>query len=134
MNKDQLVTGAIYEVQSRNLAAGAYDGNEGFIGIRTKFDDEYLFTEYLCREQGGTQIPFDTVQVIRQIGTVPDEIPLLTQLGTVCVTCNQPTRWSGPPAPAPWVCDGGCANPCPKAVENTALFDVLQQAVQQLNT
>lgn len=41
------VHGAIYKLHSRNLSYGAYDKEaQGFIGIRQKFGDRYLFTEY----------------------------------------------------------------------------------------
>jgi hypothetical protein len=42
----QLIKGRIYKITCRNLSYGVYDGQGGFIGIRQKFDDRYLFTEY----------------------------------------------------------------------------------------
>ena len=38
--------GFLYEIHSRNLDFGVFDGNDGFIGIREKFGKRYLFTEY----------------------------------------------------------------------------------------
>lgn len=41
----QLVRGRVYIIQSRNLSIGVWDGERGFIGIRTKFRERYLFKE-----------------------------------------------------------------------------------------
>ena len=38
--------GYLYKISSRNLNLGIYDGDYGFLGIRTKFGYRYLFTEY----------------------------------------------------------------------------------------
>lgn len=42
---DQLVKGRVYKIKSRNLKIGVWDGIKGFIGIRTKFREQYLFKE-----------------------------------------------------------------------------------------
>lgn len=41
-----LVKGRVYKIESRNLNFGVYDGALGFTGIREKFGDRYLFTEF----------------------------------------------------------------------------------------
>lgn len=41
-----LVKGRIYKIESRNLKYAVYDGALGFTGIRTKFGERYLFTEF----------------------------------------------------------------------------------------
>ena len=41
-----LIVGRVYRLRSRNLKIGIYDGDMGFIGIRTKFGNRFLFTEY----------------------------------------------------------------------------------------
>lgn len=39
--------GYLYRIHSRNLRVGIYNKKvKGFIGIREKFDDKFLFTEY----------------------------------------------------------------------------------------
>lgn len=44
---DQMEPRRVYRLQSRNLLAGVWNPEtRGFIGIRRKFDSEYLFTEY----------------------------------------------------------------------------------------
>ena len=43
----ECVHGGLYKISSRNLAFGVYDEkHQGFVGIREKFGNEYLFTEY----------------------------------------------------------------------------------------
>lgn len=50
--------GYTYRISSRNLAFGVYDERkQGFVGIRTKFGDRYLFVEY----HYDTAAPFGTV-------------------------------------------------------------------------
>lgn len=58
--------GHIYELHSRNLARGVFDGETGFVGIRTKFGSRYLFTEY-HHETGpphGTALPLHHLDVL----------------------------------------------------------------------
>ena len=55
--------GYVYELSSRNLLVGLFDGDAGFIGIRKKFGNLYLFTEY----HWDTGPPFGTVQPLKQI-------------------------------------------------------------------
>lgn len=44
---EQLVPGGVYRIRSRNLIVGVWwPEAKGFIGIRTKFGDRYLFTEF----------------------------------------------------------------------------------------
>jgi hypothetical protein len=39
--------GYLYSIKARNLDAGIFDKNSsGFLGIRSKFGDEFLFEEY----------------------------------------------------------------------------------------
>lgn len=63
--------GYVYKIHSRNLSYGVYDGNEGFIGIREKFGDRYLFTEYHY-DQGA---PYGTVKPFEEICELPSDIP-----------------------------------------------------------
>lgn len=97
--KDDLERGGIYEIRSRNLLVGAYNGDRGFIGIREKFGDEYLFTEY--GPEGGT------VGVVKSLlGKVPEEIELREyDEGLWCHTCGKPG--TGYPNDT---CEGGCSD------------------------
>lgn len=55
-----------------------YLGNGMFAGARYKFGETYIFIEYLAREHGGTNTPFDTVTPLRRIGSVPRRVPAPT--------------------------------------------------------
>lgn len=51
--------GGLYKIHSRNLSIGVFNEDaKGFIGIRNKFDYDYLFTEF----HWDTGPPFGTVQ------------------------------------------------------------------------
>ena len=70
--------GRVYQIQSRNLTFGVYDGEEGFIGIREKFGHRYLFTEYHW-DQGP---PHGTVSGQRDLGIdLPADISPKESLG-----------------------------------------------------
>jgi len=119
--------GEVWRIRSRNLTIGVFDGDEGFIGIRTKFESRLLFTEYLAREHGGTKhLPFDTVTPIERVGQVPEGIEITDHLGSVCQCGSTSIRWTGPPAPAPWECDD-CDEPLSFRKPNNPLFDYLDK-------
>lgn len=109
----------VYRIKSRNLQVGVFDGETGFIGIRNKFDNQYLFTEHLFTPTSGTVHP------IRLLTHLPDQYALAESLGSRCVLCNKRARWTGPPAPAPWNCEGGCPDPAPAGVPNADLHNFL---------
>lgn len=64
----------LYRIQSRNLITGVYrEESGGFIGIRTKFDDHYLFQEFHW-DTGGHH---GTVRPIEALGVkIPDGMHL----------------------------------------------------------
>lgn len=74
---EHCLKGHLYRVHSRNLSLAVYDGDEGFIGIRTKFKDRYLFTEYHY-DQGA---PFGTVFPLEEIEKLPDGIEAVESYG-----------------------------------------------------
>lgn len=39
------IQGRVYKIRCRNLAYGVWNGRDGFIGIRQKFNSRFLFTE-----------------------------------------------------------------------------------------
>jgi hypothetical protein len=62
-----------YKIYSRNLIFGVFNvKNSGFIGIREKFGEEYLFTEY----HYDTGSPFGTVTPKEKLIKAPDDIEL----------------------------------------------------------
>jgi hypothetical protein len=71
--------GYIYKISSRNLRLGVYDGNQGFIGIREKFDTLYLFTEFHY-DQGP---PYGTVFPMTKLTPLTEGIQLRESLDTV---------------------------------------------------
>jgi len=64
--------GTVYKLSSRNLHYGVYDGDEGFIGIRQKFGDFFLFTEYHY-DQGA---PFGTAKPLKEVTQLPEGITI----------------------------------------------------------
>jgi hypothetical protein len=53
--KTELIDRRVYRLQSRNLLVGVWVAErDGFIGVREKFGDEYLFTEYHLEGNGAT--------------------------------------------------------------------------------
>lgn len=141
LTRNELWKGCAYEIKSRNLIVGVYDGDEGFIGIREKFGDEYLFTEYLARELGGTKRPFDTVRPVAYMATLDEGIELVTTLGTACDTCGKRAWFVQDPQIQSgrtwgwWECEGRCfvideERTLPRAVPNQVLFDILRELEQ----
>lgn len=147
---DQLVEGQVYRIYSRNLVIGVWvphsevGFDNGFIGIREKFGDEYLFTEY-HHDTGGHYGTVGAAEPILVDGAplmVPDGIPLRERFGSVCTVHRLPVEFREnvrEPATRP---DGsrvgrgdwfhvGEEQPMerpdgPIAVSNTALYDFLK--------
>ena len=67
---DQCKERFLYKIHSRNLKYGVFNGKSGFIGIRFKFETEYLFTE-LHWDVGP---PYGTVRPFNEICKIPDDI------------------------------------------------------------
>lgn len=85
---DECVRGHLYRLRSRNLVLGVFDGREGFVGLRYKFDDEpFLFTEYHY-DRGA---PFGTARPEEALGPCPVK-DLRESLGTQCV-CGRPCHY-----------------------------------------
>lgn len=79
----------IYQIASRNLRVGVWDGTNGFIGIREKFDSRFLFTEYhwdLSQHHG-------TVRPIRLIGTLPGRIEIRCYNDRCCSDHERPIAY-----------------------------------------
>lgn len=137
----ECIDGHLYRIQSRNLAFGVFKKSDnGFVGIREKFDSHFLFTEYHW-DQGP---PFGTVQPVEDLGPCPIT-ELREHLGTVCTAHQRPafydeTRPNVKPEtthPGTWV-HVDDKSPLalsekdhPRAVANTELFEWLQQQEQK---
>lgn len=71
--------GFLYKIESRNLNFGVFNSvNNGFIGIRYKFGDKFLFTEYHWE----TGEPFGTVKPLEELHRIPENILLVEHLGS----------------------------------------------------
>ena len=80
----------LYRINSRNLLSGVYrSATGGFIGIRAKFGDLYLFEEY--HHDNG--MPFGTVFPLEELEKLPDGILLKESLGSFCSKCEIPTAY-----------------------------------------
>lgn len=92
------IKGRLYKFNARNFFVGVYDGDQGFIGIRTKFGGRFLDTEYHW-DQGP---PYGTVREVEDTGIdCPTDIRLRTDLGTVDRITGRPMEFDRP------VKDGG---------------------------
>lgn len=70
---DQCVHGGLYRIFSRNLSLGVFnEGSKGFIGVREKFGDRYLFTEY----HFDTGAPHGTVFPKELLEMIPDSMEI----------------------------------------------------------
>lgn len=82
------VKGRVYTIGCRNLRFGVFNGKDGFIGIRTKFRERFLFTEFHW-DQGR---PYGTVFRIAEYKeglNVPEEVVVATDLGTEDASTNR---------------------------------------------
>ena len=70
---EECIERRLYKIKCRNLTHGVWNGKDGFIGIRTKFNQKYLFTEL----HWDTGEPYGTVREAIDTGIdVPDGIEL----------------------------------------------------------
>jgi len=82
---------ALYRIYSRNLSFGVFSkASRGFVGIREKFGDLYLFTEF----HWDTGPPFGTVHPKEKLEMLPEEMSLLESLGTVGEKSRRPMEFS----------------------------------------
>lgn len=80
----------LYRIFSRNLSFGVYHAETGgFFGLRTKFNDVYVFEEY-HRENAA----FGTVSPKEELPErLPDEIPNKEYLGSACSRCRKSVEY-----------------------------------------
>lgn len=91
---DKLDERRVYRFKARNFFLGVWNGRRddlcGFIGVRTKFDSVYLFTEYHCTTGG-------SVGTVHQIEAtehyVPDDIEIRENFDTCCRVCKGAIKW-----------------------------------------
>jgi len=113
----------VYKILSRNLSIGVYDGNGGFIGIRTKFGQEYLFTEY----HWDLGPPYGTVHPEARLNVhLPEDLKVCASLGARDANTGEPIYYS---QEKKWLHAGTeevVLKPTPINVENAKLFKFLK--------
>lgn len=83
LRMEELEDRQVYRLQSRNLVVGVWNQEtSGFIGIREKFGDEYLFTEYHWdfSTTYGTARPLEKIDGL----VVPEEVALKESMDPLC--------------------------------------------------
>lgn len=123
-----------YLIRSRNLISGVYRGDGAFIGVREKFTDRYLFTEFA---------PHTVSEIICDFGPCPVQ-ELSESLGSRCGICAVPTEYQYFPdgkreitlpegwkmeVPGEWVHleSTECVKPESHSIPNTELFEWLEE-------
>lgn len=135
MDIASMVRGRLYRFKARNFSIGVWNPEKkGFIGIRTKWGDRYLFTEYHWE----TGPPYGTVTPLEDLGIdMPVDIPLMDSLPGSWGPCDtREVKWrpddpkmkGKPGAVGKWFyTDNG--DPCPEGghiKSNKALFNWLE--------
>lgn len=136
--KEQCVDRGVYRIKSRNLTVGVYrEAVGGFIGIRLKFNSEFLFEEY--HYDNGP--PFGTVEPIELLPDVlAAAVEMRETIGTIGEMKCQPAFFDETPMAngrgikdgkpvGGWRYVGGEfleKGDTPVAVENKVLFDFLK--------
>lgn len=129
MTMDQMENRRVYWLQSRNLRVGVWNlATQGFIGVRHKFGDTYLFTEYHYDSSPtiGTAMPLEGVDDL----WIPDGVLLNERLpGSWCgEQLDREVRFQGDlPAGDRWrhVDDGTTCRES-RVLDNQELLDILQ--------
>lgn len=116
---------AAYALRSRNLLVGVWDAkSNGFIGVREKMGDIYLFTEYHY-DLGGTAHALEELPLV-----LPENIELREFFGPRCDVHSEDVVFTKPISKGGdgWIhvgsrerCDGRAM-----AVANKELFDLLE--------
>ena len=86
---DSLMDRRVYRIHSRNLVVGAWSAEQqGFIGIRKKFNSRYLFTEY----ERTTSATLGTAWAVDDLGVaVPTDVQMVEHfLVDGALVINQP--------------------------------------------
>jgi hypothetical protein len=124
--------GGLYRIYSRNLSLGVYrEEAQGFVGIREKFGNEYLFTEY----HWDISEPYGTVQPKEFLEMCPIK-DLRETIGSIDSLTKRRVKFDKP------ISDDGkgwyfedtgetCQEVGPVSVENDELFKYLEEKEKQ---
>jgi hypothetical protein len=132
---DQCKDRFLYQINSRNLSYGVYnEENKGFVGIRNKFGEDYLFTEY----HYNNGMPHGTVFPKKELTKIPDDLSIKVQLGTIDEKSKRPVQFDY----FKTISEGGKGwfytdtgesdkNIRPLAIENDKLFEYLKTFMER---
>lgn len=130
---EELVEGNVYRIQSRNLVVGVWVAErKGFIGIRSKFGADYLFTEY----HYDASPSYGTVTAAEPMDVALHGVELV-EGWTECAVCRARVTWHGVPYDQPRPPYGEYRHDDPaldvdhavdacERIENELLFSVLK--------
>lgn len=126
---DECVKGRIYRIRARNFRLGVYDGAGGFIGIREKFGQLFLDTEY----HWDADKLHGTVAAAEDTGIdVPPGIIVAEGTGSFDQVTGRPVKFDRPIADGGrgwYFTDTGEASTAIRSVNrgNKSLFDFLEK-------
>ncbi len=117
--------GYLYALQSRNLKVGVFTSSNCFIGIRQKFDSEFLDRE-LHWDCAGTAKP------IEELKSISDNIVIATSLGTYDRVTGRDVLFDKPVSDGGkgwyFIDDGSSSKDIrPVSRENKELFNLLKE-------
>ncbi len=123
---EECTKGHIYLIHSRNLSVGVYNGKEGFIGIRDKFDFRYLDTEY-HQSKGGT------VRVLQDLGSITDtKIKIQESYPDSCKYCGYLIEADKGSSMWAHIGETDCVSPIPVVRQYTPLFEYLEDIEKEI--
>lgn len=135
--------GWTYKIHSRNLILGVFNSEtKGFVGIREKFGDLFLFTESHC----DTGAPHGTVHPEKEIEECPIK-DLRESFAPICFKCKGRVEWirndKHGPATGDWEHVADVPEGCTKSVNanntwgspsNQPLFDYLENVEKKIQS
>jgi len=99
---EDCIDGHVYKLLSRNLALGVYRSNKGtnrhgpgFIGIRLRFKNRYLFEEY----HWDLGPPYGTANPLEDLGPLPEGIEAREVTRVYDKVTDRPVAFNGEKAP-----------------------------------
>jgi hypothetical protein len=123
----------LYRIHSRNLAFGVFNiTTKGFVGIREKFGDYYLCTEYHYE----TGAPYGTAYPKEKLGLMPEGMSIEACLGTVDEKTGRSVDFDKPISEGGrgWYfidTDEASDAILPVSVQNDELFNLLKEKEEQ---
>jgi hypothetical protein len=101
------VRGGVYCLVSRNLPLGVFDGVDGFVGVRHKAGDVFLFTEYHWDTE--EHRPYGTVRPLELLEMLPEGMEPRQYEPVLCSKHGRPCHYQSGTSTG-WVHDddGSC--------------------------